>query len=394
MRTIRLPAIAVALGALVATGCTDASIQPLTNETNSIVDNLLRIDGVVCTSPPTEQVFPVKVMFIVDTSGSMQFTDPSDKAGDAKAACLGTCGRITPPLNCASVCSNANNPGRRQAIEKVIERFRNNPAVSFSIISFNGQILVNGSAPGGGKVTSASGFTNDDTVINDALTSLMTADITTDYQGALSTAYQVLEKDMIDTDPVARGRTKYIVVFVSDGAPDPVCQEGCGNDTITIAGITIDNWCDTPKDQWCDSDHFNANKELCDRMQTWYPSMAAPCRAYNTETDIIKKVHEIMNLGEDYGTGEIRLHTAFLFVDSLPKAIRDLFYPTKGCLDAQNGNACKMADVSTCPKTTCDLTAEEQKTGAEEILKKMAKAGDGLYRSFNSGQSIDFLDIN
>jgi len=31
---------------------------------------------------------------------------------------------------------------------------------------------------------------------------------------------------------------------------------------------------------------------------------------------------------------------------------------------------------------------------SEELLQEMAKAGDGLYRNFSSGQQIDFLDIN
>lgn len=343
-----------------ATGCTDATVQPISEEQNSIVDNLLQIDGEVCTSPPTEQVFPVKIMFIVDTSGSMQFTDPSDKAGDAKAACLGSCAANTTlgTAACASACSNADNPGRRQAVEKVIERFRNNPVVSFAIISFNGRIQVNGGT--------TEGFTNKEGDLQAGLQSLMEADITTDYQGALSTAYQILEKDMLDTNPVERGRTKYVVMFLSDGGPNPVCKEGCGNDEVDI-GVVVDSWCDVPRDQWCDN--FNANTALCQKMEQWYPSMVAPCRAYNTEQEIVKKVNEIMDLGENYGAGEIRLHTAFLFVDALPKAIRDLFYDPL-------------------------LTADQQKQGAEDLLKKMAVAGDGLYRSFNSGQSIDFLDIN
>lgn len=360
MRPRLLTILCVTALGLAVGACTDASLQPPDTEENSIVDNLLRIEGEVCTLPPTEQVFPVKVMFIVDTSGSMQFTDPSDKAGDARAACLASCAANTTlsPAECTAACSNANNPGRRQAVEKVIERFRNNPVVSFAIISFNGRIQVNGGT--------TEGFTNKESDIQAGLASLMEAEITTDYQGALSTAYQVLEKDMLDTDPVQRGRTKYVVIFLSDGAPNPVCKEGCGNDTIDL-GIVIDNWCDVPRDQWCDQ--FGANADLCSKMQSWYPSMAAPCRSYNSETDILKQVREIMDLGTNYGAGEIRMHTAFLFVDSLAKAIRDLFYDP-------------------------NLTGDEQKAGAEDILQKMAKEGDGLYRSFNSGQSIDFLDIN
>ncbi len=353
-----ISALGLAMGA-----CTDASLQPPDTKQNSVVDNLLRIEGEVCTSPPTEQVFPVKLMFIVDTSGSMQFTDPSDKATAAKTSCLDQCARDTAlsSAECATVCSNANNPGRHHAVEKVIERFRNNPVVSFSIIAFNGQIKVNAGT--------SDGFTNKEDDLQAGLSSLMEAEITTDYQGALSTAYQVLEKDMLDTDPVERGRTKYVIIFLSDGGPNPVCKEGCGNDTIDLGGIVIDNWCDLPRDQWCDEQYFNQNGDQCRELQKNYPAMAEPCRSYNSETDILKQVREIMDLGTNYGVGEIRMHTAFLFVDTLDKAIRDLFYDP-------------------------NLTADQQKAGAEDLLKKMAKEGDGLYRSFDSGQSIDFLDIN
>lgn len=343
--------------ALCGAACSEAGLQPISHQVADLVDDRLDIEGRVCTSPPNEQVFPVKIMFIVDSSGSMQFTDPSDATA---SGCSTLCpqpaptGYGLPPAQCATLCAGAQNPGRQAAVQRVVDRFRNNPAVSFSIIRFNGRITVNGSSTATGG-----GFTNDASVLNQAAAGLGQADITTDYQGALSTAYQVLEKDLVETDPVQRARTKYVLIFLSDGAPDPVCQKGCGNDTVNV-GIIVDSWCDVPREEWCDN--FNANPELCAKMREWYPAMTEQCQSYNSGEDLVRKVNEIVALGQQYNAGELRLHTAFLFIDSLPQAVLDIF-----AID---------------------------KVKSEELLKTMAIAGGGFYRSFNAGQKIDFLDIN
>ncbi|MBK6849233.1 MAG: VWA domain-containing protein [Proteobacteria bacterium] len=347
----------VALWGLCCAACSEAGLQPIDHKVASLVDDRLDIEGRVCTSPPNEQVFPVKIMFIVDSSGSMQFTDPSDATA---SGCATLCPLPAPDgyglsaAQCATLCAGAQNPGRQAAVQKVIDRFRNNPAVSFSVIRFNGRITVNGSSTATG-----SGFTNDASVLSQAAAGLGQADITTDYQGALSTAYQVLEKDLVETDPVQRARTKYVLIFLSDGAPDPVCAKGCGNDTVNV-GVVIDSWCDVPREEWCDN--FSANAELCAKMREWYPAMTDACQSYNSGEDLMRKVNEIVALGQQYNAGELRLHTAFLFIDSLPQAVLDIF-----AID---------------------------KAKSEALLKSMATAGGGFFRSFNAGQAIDFLDIN
>jgi uncharacterized protein YegL len=304
--------------------CSDAGIQPIDDHVENVVDDLLQMSGSVCTSDPSEAVFPVKILLIVDTSGSMQFTDPS---------------------------SATNNPGRQAATRKLIDRFKNNPAVSFAIVQFNGKISVNGAS------SSAAGFTNNPAVLNQAIGNLAQAEITTDYVGALSAAYDLLQRDMFEASPTERVRTKYVVIFFSDGGPNPVCQEGCNNDKVDI-GVPVDSWCDIPRDKWCD----NFNPKDCKDMEKWYPAMTEPCKAYNTNEQINQKVAEIIDLGKQYSVGEIRLHTAFLYVDNLPVDVQQL------------------------------MGAEKAK--AEPLLQGMAKAGNGLYRSFSSGQEIDFLSIN
>src|SRR5580698_8113704 len=60
---------------LLFAACSDTFLQP-----NPTVqdggNNLLTLQGQVCTAPPDPGGFPVKVVFIVDQSGSMCVSDP------------------------------------------------------------------------------------------------------------------------------------------------------------------------------------------------------------------------------------------------------------------------------------------------------------------------------
>ncbi len=48
-----------------------------------ITNNELELEGTVCPTPPSDAVFPVKILFLVDTSGSLVVTDPADVRGAA-----------------------------------------------------------------------------------------------------------------------------------------------------------------------------------------------------------------------------------------------------------------------------------------------------------------------
>jgi hypothetical protein len=398
--------LGTALVVALLVGCSEAGVQPIDDSVENTVDDLLQIDGEVCTSDPEEVVFPVKIMVIVDGSGSMQFTDPSDANTttvmngttpqfdqNAVNQCIATCQSAKPaPTNCAQMCGPKLNPGRVAAVQALVDRFKNNPAVSFAVIRFNGRVTVNGSS-----TTQGIGeFTNDEASLNKAVQSLTQADITTDYQGALTAAYQLLEKDMVDTSPVDRARTKYVVIFLSDGAPNPVCKEGCGNDTQQLPGIVVDSWCDVPRDEWCDN-FFIEDSTHCKDMTNWYPHMKEPCRAYNTEIQLKQKVLEIIALGDQYGAGEIRMHTAFLFLPSLPIAVQQLMAVEGSSNKACTKDAdCPLGAVTKEPER-CWLDPNGQglcKGKSEHLLRSMAEWGSGVFRNFSSGQQIDFLSFN
>ena len=68
------------------------------------------IQGVFCTEDPQELTFPVKLLFIIDTSGSMAFTDPEAQ--------------------------------RAQAVGEVINQYNTNPGISFAVIRFSGSSML------------------------------------------------------------------------------------------------------------------------------------------------------------------------------------------------------------------------------------------------------------
>lgn len=316
---------------LCGTACTRAELQPVDDIRTNLVDNLISVEGEVCTDPPQATDFPVKILFIIDGSGSMQFVD---------------------------------NPTRRaRAVEEVILRTRANPSVSYAVIRFNESDAV--LTKPGEEITAADplgvdlsgAFTRDPAILQGAVEGLRVADSVTDYQGALSAAFQVLFQDMIGTSPAVLGRSKYVVLFLSDGDPFPDCcsneslASGLCNPTQTI----ISSLCTDP-----DSIRQNPNQ---------LPFLVGG-QDYNQPYQIYGATRDIMDLAENFAVGDLRMHTSFLFDPSLV-----------GMLDA---NGCyNIAGVGfVCPDE------------ATELLRTMAQIGNGVFRDFSRAEEIDFLSFD
>jgi uncharacterized protein YegL len=154
-------------------------------------DDLLQVNADVCTQPAADSLFPVKVLFIVDTSDSMSVTD--------------------------------RQALRAQAVANAMQRFSGNPAVEFGVIAFDA------------LVESPTNFLFTNTPNIGAITTrLSVADRLTDYQGALGAAYTMLSEDMQAASAAERARTKYVVIFFTDGVPDPQCS---ATKIDTFAGV-------------------------------------------------------------------------------------------------------------------------------------------------------------
>ncbi len=72
-----------AIAALVLASCTNAQLEPVPPPEVARADNKLAVDGRFCTTNPDDLAFPVKLLFLIDTSSSMDATDPAATRVDA-----------------------------------------------------------------------------------------------------------------------------------------------------------------------------------------------------------------------------------------------------------------------------------------------------------------------
>ncbi len=141
------------------------------------------VSGTFYTESPDDLIFPIKVLFALDCSGSM---------------------------GAAGVGSDPTNQ-RLAATLEFVERYNSNPNVSFEIILWNQSVFLSTMVDG------YPGFTKDAAEIQAVLSNVNNTG-TTDYVGTIEAIHQDIRRDIMNTtDTEALARTKYIVVFFSDG---------------------------------------------------------------------------------------------------------------------------------------------------------------------------------
>ena len=168
-------------------GCSKSPDLELTQERQK-----LSLTGTFVTESPDEINFPVKVLFAIDCSLSM---------GDA-----------------AMGYEDGSDPYylRLEAVRNFIDQYNSNENTSFEIMLWSLDILdvTMVTEPGGGTIP---GFTKDPDELNRVLDNAY-VDSMTDYLGTLDAIYVDIENDILNTeDQDNLTRTKYIVVFLSDG---------------------------------------------------------------------------------------------------------------------------------------------------------------------------------
>ncbi len=299
-----------------------------------VTNNELELEGTVCPTPPSDAVFPVKILFLVDTSGSLVVTDPADVRGTA--------------------------------ISQVIKKYQGLPGLEFDVITFSSAIVnvTNGftSTPDLGAISAAVGQ----------------ADNLTDDQGALAAAYNALTQDMLKSTPAERARSRYIVIMFTDGTPDPLCSADttpCGSMSCMphshCVPTTVLNASSQQQEQYaCDPDYLVCTVPKKNWATAFnppvdpslYPDLLAGAN-YNTTPQLVTAVTEMMALQKQYHVGSIELDTNLLF------PVAALSNPLAVPFDL-------------------DLPA------AQALLQAMAAAGNGTYQVFTSNTDINFLNIN
>ncbi|MBN2498573.1 MAG: VWA domain-containing protein [Deltaproteobacteria bacterium] len=316
---------ALCLFAIGLPACTDSNVEVLETFEVPQVDDQLLIHGQVCTERQADADFPVKIMFIVDCSGSLQQTDEGDH--------------------------------RVEAVRQVVRRYANHPNVYFDIVKFNGRVTE----LTGGFVNNLTG--NEPEVFGTE--GLLEADSMTDYQGALGKAYEALERDINRSTPTELSRTKYVVIFFSDGTPDPVCfgcvtepqnhpryMEECHEDLHVVCTLMDDIILDL---DYREEGQFSELEGGTD---------------YNHNYQIFQLIEDMMKLKDHFHVGDLRFHTAFLY-----------------CRD-QYGNP--TSALCTAAEEAYNLDPDRGRA----LLREMARRGNGTFRDFTSGQAINFLNFD
>jgi hypothetical protein len=164
---------------LFATACTDVDLlQPELQPPAPPEVQPNMIKGQFCTEDPATIVYPLKVWFVIDDSGSMTMNDPNQK-------------RYTGVMDLAT---RLNSPGK----------------VFFGGEVFSGQQT---------RRFSNGRFLDDVTVFNSQVAAVANPGAgQTPYLGALNLTLSELTADIMESAGNAR-RTRYVIIFLSDGQP-------------------------------------------------------------------------------------------------------------------------------------------------------------------------------
>lgn len=326
--------LALILLSLFVLSCTEAGLERIPPPVAEDLDNLLRIKGEFCTEPSTEIVFPVKALFILDQSASLQ--------------CMDSQNRRFPAINAA-----VNNLLSTQ------------PNAQIGFVGFS-------------SWAREQGFTRDRDAIANFTDPGAGLGPATDYQGALATALRIIERDILEVGPSERARTRYIVNFVSDGVPEPRCLAGC-EDTITDCGDGEDNDGDGLVDA-ADPDCANINDfaerpdslyGVCNTTQEIpddvYVDFNGICPEYNQTPQILQRVQQLMDLKDIYSVGDITLNTTLLFS---PQEVVEAI----------------------CPGASTQFGYD--KPFATAIMQAMANTGNGTFRDINLTTQENFFTLD
>ncbi|MEM9861175.1 MAG: VWA domain-containing protein [Myxococcota bacterium] len=333
--------------ALLVGACADVGLQFEPPEPPQTFDNLLRVRGEQCVQPDNTLDFPVKVLIMLDQSSSFQCTDPMRNRFDA--------------------------------IDDAITRILRQRSSSVGLVGFS-------------EWSRTVPFTTERGDLSDRLAD--GGGSATDFQGALAAGLQVLENDMLATSPGERARTRYVVLFVSDGLPEPRCRAGCEDGASVndpALGAFFTGTCDNGEDDDGDGAvdggdrdcqdpdlldppfspcNFRGRSDLPGSIEDdEYVDFSGVCPDYNQPEQRQQRVRDMLELQEIYNVGSISLNSVLVF--TTPAALA----------------------------ATCGAGAAEafgfDRVEASSILRGMAEAGRGAFRDVDvSADATDFLQFD
>lgn len=354
-----LPRLLLATGLLAATllSCTDTLVEPRSEDALNL-DDRLTLSGRICTARAVPTGFPVKVVLVIDQSGSMCVSDPP---GSQEGS--GFCQQVA-----AVVPPGVTEPARVRALRRLVDQFGQQPNVQLSIVPFETNVKnVWPPAASGERFARPDGSL--DTYIG-ALQSQLGKG--TDYQGALSYAYSLISSDIEElstTSPAELPRTRYVVVFLTDGTPYPRCS---ANDNLSVYATP-----DSPDLTWEDSSSAVEFCNILDPDSTDSIEGFEPGTDRNQNYQLFSYVRRLVDLKDQYNVGDVRMHTVLLFnqeaVRRCGPICQDLYGTYPGVAPAEYPAAAKKI--------------------AAFVLRRFAEIGNGVYQEFNDTAEINNLGL-
>jgi hypothetical protein len=351
----------MAAGLLAATlvGCTDTLVEPVSQEPTQL-DDRLTLTGRVCTAPANPAGFPVKVVLVIDQSGSMCVSDPPGSQEQQ-----GFCQQVEALLFPDGA---PPEPARVRALRRLVNQFRDQPNVQLSIVPF--ETNVKNVWP---PAATGNRFARPDTTLDTYISGLQSQlGKGTDYQGAISYAYSLIASDITaisQASPEVLPRTRYVVVFLTDGTPYPRCS---ANDNLAVYADPSN-----PDLTWADS---SSAVEFCNLLDPDSPDNIEgfePGTDRNQNYQLFSYVRRLMELKDQHNVGDIRMHTVLLFNQE----------SVRRC-----GTICQ--DIyGTYPNVAPAEYPAAAKSIASWLLRRFADMGNGVYQEFNDVDGINNMGL-
>lgn len=347
---------------LVLTSCTDALVQrPPKDDIN--VDNKLQVSGHVCTSEPDPDGFPVKVVLIVDQSGSMCISDPPGSQGQ-----MGFCEMY------GTVPPGVTQPARVRAMNRLLDQFDGQPNVTVAVVPFETNVKdpwPDATGAGADRFGRPDGDLR--TRVNNLQSQLGKG---TDYQGALAYTYALISSDINLTqqnNPASLPRTRYVVVFITDGVPYPKCS---ANDNLTQYADDLN-----PDLTWSDS---IGSGDFCNLIDPDDPDAITGFVSgtdRNQNYQLFSYVKQIVDLKDQNNVGDVRFHTVLMFNEEAVRNCGPICQDIYGEYVRWPGPV-PVADGPVAAHAIAAWT-----------LQQLAEKGNGVYQEFTDFAGIGQLNL-
>ena len=299
-------------------------------------------DAGQCTPSSQAANYPVKVLIAVQSSGGMCIADPP---GSQAAASF-----------CDTIQTSATTPGRVKALHSFLDKNKARPNVFVSLIPWD--TSVTNQYPSSGFVPASDG------TLPAHLDSLQNSlGKGSDFQGALAGVSRTIEADLSAATAEVRAKTRYVVVFLSDGLPYPRCSASDGLTNWATPASPDGIWPDNPA-TFC-NDTFDAG---CDPCLVGF----VPGGDRNQNSQLSDAAAAIAALKSKYQAGDVRVHTRLLLDASVLQSCG-------ACLNDLGSGA---------------ATAAEARTEATFALTKIAQGGGGTFGDPGSPSVLSLDDID